>query len=247
LNGNLDQRSLVPELMDDPALDASQHRQALRGLRRINLLSGTVSRIGKSIIRLAPTSQPIQILDIGSGGGDVTIGLAKYLQSRRVKASLLGWDMSSIAVQHAMDNAKAQGCGDLVSFQVMDAIEGLSNAEPQFDFIVCSLFLHHLNEVDALRLLQGMRQQASIGVIIDDLNRTRTGYWLAKLGCHVLSRSPIVHFDGPQSVRAAFSVSEMFDLATRANILNARIVRSWLQRFTFVWSANNDRSTATTR
>jgi len=55
------------------------------------------------------------------------------------------------------------------------------------------------------------------------------------VGCRLLSRSPIVHFDGPVSVQGAFRMDEALDLAARAGLDGATIRRSWPERFLLSW------------
>lgn len=50
----------------------------------------------------------------------------------------------------------------------------------------------------------------------------------------VLSRSKVVHFDGPQSVRAAFTLPEIRSLATRAGLQDIELRTSWPCRFVLV-------------
>ena len=105
----------------------------------------------------------------------------------------------------------------------------------QFDVVMCTLFLHHLSREEAAECLKKMFRAASEMVLVDDLRRTWLGYGLAQLGCQLLSRSPIVHVDGPLSVRAAFTESEIQVLSREAGLPAPKIVRHWPQRFLLRW------------
>ena len=72
-------------------------------------------------------------------------------------------------------------------------------------------------------------------IIVDDLRRTRLGYGLAWIGCRLLTKSPMVHVDGPLSVQGAFTVEEARSLAERAGLHNAQLVKHWSQRFLMTW------------
>ena len=80
-----------------------------------------------------------------------------------------------------------------------------------------------------------MKELASQRVLINDLRRTRAGYVLAWLGCRLLTRSPIVHVDGPLSVRAAFSLDEVRQLAEECGLSGATLTTHWPQRFLLDW------------
>ncbi len=231
-------RYLVPELMDDPNLAEVAHRQALNGLRRINKFSRTSSTIAHRIKKYCEDLRltSARILDLGCGSGDVAYGVAKLLP-RDGHWHIEGWDISPTAIEYASQlhgSDSALAC--LVSRNPKIALsfhqQDVFHAEgPPFDFVYCSLFLHHFSDSDAIRVLRRMRTLARHALIVDDLNRSRFGYWMACLGVRILSRSPIVHFDGPQSVRAAFSISEILSLARAAGLSKIALERRWPERW----------------
>ncbi len=226
-------RELQPEWMDDPGLDPSLHAQALRGLARINRLSRSTQILWPAIRRLAREnpSQTLSVLDLGSGGGDVTIGL--WQQARRAGISLeaTGCDVSEVAVEHARQ--KASRAGAAVTFLHSDVF-ALDQAK-HFDVVACSLFLHHQDAKHAVELLRQMRQRARRLVLVNDLVRSRAGYALAWLATRVLTRSPVVHVDGPRSVQAAFTIDEARQLAESAGLFNAQIQACWPCRYLLSW------------
>src|SRR5437762_14296715 len=76
---SLRQRRLEPELMDQPDLAVGQHRQALRGLARINAWSGSARILWPELAALARRLHPapLRILDVASGEGELPIRLWK--------------------------------------------------------------------------------------------------------------------------------------------------------------------------
>jgi 2-polyprenyl-3-methyl-5-hydroxy-6-metoxy-1,4-benzoquinol methylase len=227
-------RDRQPELMDDPALDSERHRHALRGLRRVNLFSRSTAILWPAIQKVARANpdRPVRIVDIASGGGDVVLGLAAKAARSRVQVEIDGCDISQLAVEHATELALERGIRS-VRFLTEDAIHGKLNGP--YDVAMCSLFLHHLSEEDASALLRRMQELATHRVLVNDLIRTQLGYVLAWAGCRVLTRSPIVHTDGPLSVRAAFSADEVRHLADRSGLAGATITTHWPQRFLLDW------------
>src|SRR5438093_515405 len=94
---------------------------------------------------------------------------------------------------------------DLDEGRHRDALWGLREPLPsEYDAVVSSLFLHHLTEEQAIELLRRMGTAGQM-VLVNDLVRSRTGYLLAWMGTRLLSRSEVVHFDGPRSVEGAFT------------------------------------------
>jgi hypothetical protein len=110
------------------------------------------------------------------------------------------------------------------------------DSAPQADIVMNSLFMHHFEAESVVKLLSQSAKLARVALVADDLHRTGPGWLLAKIGCLVLSRSPVVHFDGPQSVRAAFSIQEISDLAHQAGLKQFDIHRHWPERYTLMWT-----------
>ena len=95
-----------------------------------------------------------------------------------------------------------------------------------FDVVVCTLFLHHLAVAEAQTLLANMCEAAPL-VVISDLRRCSVGYAIAHAACRLLTRSSIVHYDGPQSVANAFSLAEMRSLCRAAGLADAIVRPVW--------------------
>lgn len=224
-------RRLTDELMDAPDLAASEHHQALAGLRRINWISGTAGTMARPILALARRERltSIRLLDVACGGGEVPVAVARRLMHRGIQVHLTLLDKSPTALTRAA--ALAQGiphtthCGDALSLPSGETFEVVTN----------SLFLHHLPTESVVTALAQMRARTGRLLVVSDLRRGLSGYLLAHLACRVLSRSSIVHFDGPVSVAAAFSLSEFVQLAKAARLSEARIARSWPGRILLVW------------
>lgn len=234
----LHERVLEGELMDAPDLAANLHHSALQGLQRVNRLSGTASILANQIVKLFGSgTNNLRILDLACGGGDVTIGLARQLQRAGISASIEGWDRSDTAIEFARARLSKLSANEqsaaTVAFRQCDVSQ--LDADGQYDVVMCTLFLHHLNRTEALDLLARMYRATRQVVLIDDLRRTWIGYRLAQLGCYLLTRSNIVHVDGPLSVRAAFTEPEVQELCREAGLPKPVITRHWPQRFLACW------------
>lgn len=228
-------RDRQPEWMDEPALDAKAHRRALLGLRRINGVSGAAAQIWRPIARLAKESvgRPFRVLDLACGGGDVLVACARRLRSLGLNVELQGVDRSETAIQTAQQLAQSARMRD-VRFSQLDVLQ--DPLPRDYDVVVSTLFLHHLAEPDAVRLLQRMAEAARQAVLVDDLLRSRSAFGLAWIACRVLTRSPIVRLDGPLSVRAAFTLEELRSLLERAGLANAAFKRHWPARVLIQWN-----------
>lgn len=220
--------------MDNVALADPVHRRALVGLKRLNGLCRSDAALWPVLKELAPPSArtTLRVLDVACGGGDNICRLALRARRAGLNVELHGIDRSDTAIQVSRELAKIHNLKN-VNFFSLDIDE--SPLPDDYDVVMCSLFLHHLDESRVVGLLKRMAAAARKRVVVSDLQRTTIGYCLAWLGCHLLSRSYIVHQDGPQSVVAAFSRREISRLAEQAGLSSARIFSHWPQRFLLQW------------
>ncbi len=226
----LERRQRLPEIMDQPGLDPTAHRRALDGLARVNVVSRTAMAIWRALNRALGRPQRLRVLDVACGGGDVTIALWSLARRAGVQVQMKGIDISGPAIERAREKAECERAS--VCFEKGDALTG--RLEGGYDVVMSSLFLHHLDETDAVRLLRTMAAASRGLVIIDELNRSPTGYLLALLGTRLLSRSRVVHVDGPRSVRSAFSTTEVAELARQAALGSVQIQRRWPSRWMLI-------------
>lgn len=236
----LARRERVPELMDDPGLDPGEHRRALAGLARINRFSGSAGVLWPAIRELfRERGKPLRVLDVATGSGDVPIRLWWKATDARIPLAVDGCDISPTAVAAATRNAEQ--AGTLCEFFVHDAIRDPLPAG--YDVVTCSLFLHHLSEAGAIALLRRMADAAGSLVLVNDLARSRFNYLAVWTACHALSRSRVVRFDGPASVRSAFTPREALGLAEKAGLSGATVRRRFPCRFLLLWRKSEMRST----
>jgi SAM-dependent methyltransferase len=229
----LKQRRLRPELMDQPGLNRDRHLLALRGLERINRWSGSVRILWPPIHLLMRElgGGPLRVLDLASGAGDVAIGLWRRAVRAGFPLTIEGWDVSPTAVEYS--RARAAAVQATVRFVQADALT--TPIPREHDVIISSLFLHHLDEDQAVALLHRMGRAAKRLVLINDLIRCGSGLVLAYGGTRLLSTSEVVHMDGPRSVEGAFTMGEVLSLARRAGLSSAVVARCWPFRFLLTW------------
>src|SRR5262245_32129707 len=213
----LAKRRRQPEVMDQPGLDPTRQARALAGLARINRLSLTERAYWRPLRDLQNRlSLPrLRILDVAWGGGDVARRLARLAEDAGLDWRIGGCDLSPFAVEHARAAAVAEETP--VHFFVHDLLSGPPPGE--WDAVVCSLFLHHLDEGPSVEMLRAIARPAEASgprlVLINDLDRRVIGLILAHVVTRLVTRCDVVHTDGPRSVEAAFTPGEALELAQR--------------------------------
>jgi len=233
---NLRSRDLQPEWMDDPDLEPERYLGSLRGLWRVNAVTGSAKILWPEILAAARANSgaPLRVLDVACGGGDVPIALLRRLRARRLPVVIDGCDVNPIAVQQATDRAKSLGVS--ATFFPLNVLE---DALPDdYDIVMSSLFLHHLSGKEARDFLSNSAAAARRLVLIHDLVRCRAGLWLAQIGMRVLFCNDVCVHDGPRSVLGAFTIPEMQMLAVEAGLDACRIEARFPYRFLLQWSSD---------
>ncbi|NOX53578.1 MAG: methyltransferase domain-containing protein [Planctomycetes bacterium] len=172
------------------------------------------------------------MLDLACGGGDVTIGIARRARQSGLRVQVDGCDISPLAIQFARERLRAESLKGMHFF----TLDVLRDPLPEgYDVVMASLFLHHLDNEQAVEMLRRMAEAARRMALVHDLRRTSAGYVLAWVGCRIAARCRVNHLDGPLSVRASFREAEIERLAADAGWHGAQFVRCWPQRFLLSW------------
>ncbi|MDP1562818.1 MAG: methyltransferase domain-containing protein [Pirellulaceae bacterium] len=226
-------RRLTPERMDDPGLPKAEHQLALAGLARLNRWSRGDAGLWQSLQTEARRISPrhLRVLDIATGSGDLPIRLAQRAQSAQLPIQFSACDWSPTALEvaaQAADQAQVS-----IQFFQLDAV--LDAIPSDFDVIMVSLFLHHLLDDQIVQLLAKLGQATRSLVLVNDLVRSWWNFGAVYLASRLLSRSSVVHFDGPVSVQAAFTKAELIDLAVQAGLTNAAVRSQFPARWQLVW------------
>ncbi len=202
-------------MMDDPSLDERLHAEALLDLARLNALSKGTEILWKPLLKLAgQNGGKLRVLDIATGGGDAPLELSARAASEGLAMKFDGCDFSERAVEFATEKAKNAKC-DSEFFRLNVIEEALPS---HYDVMMCSLFTHHLDEDDVVLLLSKMGAASRLGVLVNDLVRSSFNLFLVTLSTRIFCKSKVVRFDGPASVRAAYTVDEMESMALKGGL-----------------------------
>ena len=104
------------------------------------ILRPLYGRIASDVADLAG-GQPIRVLDVGSGPGDLAVEVARRLPG----ASLVGVDLAPAMVDWARRNAAAAGLETRIRFELADGAR-LPLSDASIDLVVSSLSLHHWDQ-----------------------------------------------------------------------------------------------------
>ncbi len=195
---------------------------------RVNRFTDSAGVLWPPILKLSrELGRTLRVLDVATGSGDVPVGLLAKATRAGVPLEIAGCDISPTAIEEA-----TRRMGDIRFF----AHDALRDRLPTgFDVVTCSLFLHHLSVDDALALFANMETAAHRLILVNDLARSRFNYCAVWAACHLLTLSRVVRFDGPASVRSAFTPHEALVLAEKAGLHGATVRTRFPCRFLLTW------------
>jgi 2-polyprenyl-3-methyl-5-hydroxy-6-metoxy-1,4-benzoquinol methylase len=198
------ERVILPELLD--SLPPEQARASLSDLVRINRDWGGHSTLRRLLRESVPATQSFSLLDVGAASGD----MGACIRRRYPLAQVTSLDY--------VESHLARAAGPKV---VADAFR-LPFRTGSFDFVFCSLFLHHFENEQIVALLGQFGGIARRAVLVIDLERHPIPYYFIAWSRPLLDWDPVTVHDGAISVEAAFRPNELADLARRAGLKNVR-------------------------
>jgi ubiquinone/menaquinone biosynthesis C-methylase UbiE len=171
-------------------------------------------------------SGPIHILDLGCGGGDMM-----KLLKRQIKtvATCKGVDANPHIVKYAVEhNGDSQ-----ISFAVGNVLTDSFKKET-CDVAVATLFLHHFTNDQLVDILTALKEQAKVGVVINDLHRHPLAYYSIKILTRLLSKSSMVKYDAPLSVLRGLTRNEWRFILEKAGTKQYSLKWKWAFRWQII-------------
>jgi SAM-dependent methyltransferase len=194
-------RVIRPEILD--TLPPEKARASLNDLVRINRHWGGHATLRRLLAHVAKPSEAFSLLDVGAASGDMGTCITRWYPGARV--------VSLDRVPSHLAGSGARVAGD--AFR-------LPFAPASFDFVFCSLFLHHFTDDEIVTILQGFATLARRAVLAIDLYRHPVAYYFLPWTRWLFGWDPVSLNDGPISVEAAFRPQELEMLAIRAGLRN---------------------------
>ena len=199
----------LPELMDGDC-SYEDFRDCLSSLGTVNrwLLGyrptlAWLERLSRGL------RDPVHIVDVGCGGGDLLRQIAGWARRRGIAVQLTGIDLNPYAARAAAESTpKELGItwvtGDAMTYR----------PEKPIDIVVSSLLAHHLENEEIVAFLGWMEATAKVGWFINDLERSE---WSSRMFGWVRWHWLVRH-DGPVSFRRAFRKEDWVRLLAAAAV-----------------------------
>jgi len=159
--------------------------------------------------------EPVTVLDVAAGAADIPRDLSR----RHPHWTCIAFDLSEWMLALAGGLPKVRG--DVRWFPFRDR---------SVDYVITTHYFHHLTDEQIVAVLEEFDRVARRGIVVNDLLRNRRALFWIKL--FTLGANRYVKYDGPQSVKKAFTVAEMEALARRAGLDWLRVRRHFAHRIT---------------
>jgi hypothetical protein len=222
-------RSSEPEIMDDMQLEGKELTDALDKIAWINKILGgnrvTINGIEKLLQN--KNLKEIHIVDLGCGNGDMLRTIKTWATKRSINVRLTGIDGNQATINHAVklsDNTIRYNCADFLQVVPVEPI----------DIVICTLTLHHFEDELLLEVLRKYYEKASIGLVINDLHRSREAYYLFTALAIVFRLNHMSRSDGLVSILRGFKKSDFERYAKQLNFTKFSIRWKWAYRYQWI-------------
>ena len=213
-------RSRELERLDTGDYSPKEYARWQSEMRVIHRVFGELRALKKTLVAeiFANNADHVSILDVGAGSGELLRLLRKELAAKKI--FLAGAELNSDAAA----SIKKLGSDSLQA----DAMR-LPFDDDSFDYVYCSLFLHHLDDEPAIKMLREMSRVARKKIFVVDLNRSPLAYYFYKIvGSLFLQRFTVE--DGALSILRSRPPAELLDLAEQADLKDASVTHSKANR-----------------
>ncbi len=233
------ERSTQAEQMDDPFLSEASIQAVLSDINRANALLGG-NRITIKALKRFIDSNPrkeYRILDAGCGDGTLLREVGLYCQKKGIAVRLVGIDLNEKSVQLAR---RKHADMKNITFEQSD----LFHLDPNIhgcDVLLCTLTLHHFRDEDIVELLEKFTSVARLGIIVNDLDRSKIAYLLFKLFSTLTMKTDIAKKDGLISIKSGFTKNELVTYSKALEAMHHRIRWRWAFRYEWMfWHPNQE-------
>jgi ubiquinone/menaquinone biosynthesis C-methylase UbiE len=232
----MDRLAGAAELLDGPLDDPDVLTGNLRDLRRANAVFGGVVLSKRALEalagRAADRGAEISLLDVGTGAADIPLALLDHWGVRDRRLEITAVDSRPEVIDAARRIEPRIDRTPRLTLAVADG-RSLPYPDDSFDVAHTSLVLHHLEPVDVVAFIRELDRVSRLGIIVNDLARSRLtliGAWL--LG-HVATLNSYSRNDAPLSARRAYTLDEAHALIAAAGL---RSVAEFVGPFRHRWA-----------
>ncbi|GAA5522302.1 methyltransferase domain-containing protein [Aliifodinibius salicampi] len=196
------------ELMDNPNCDQITLYNTYKQFRKINTLIAQWKRVYRKELRPYLQTKPQgHILDIGFGGGDIPLKLAKWAGEDQLNIHITAIDTD----ERALNYVHQLQVPDNITFIQCSPSDLIKNGN-QYDFVISNHLLHHIPSEKLHNILSKARQLSRYGVLFNDIRRSDIGYMLFNMFARPFFQNSYIVQDGLTSIKRSYTYEELRDV-----------------------------------
>jgi ubiquinone/menaquinone biosynthesis C-methylase UbiE len=201
-------RSHIAEDLDNLELEGKQLEKTLSGLSKINGWFGNTSQTLKAVQVQFQKHEIKTIVDLGCGGGDNLIAIAKWCQSQNKKVKLIGIDGNQNSLEYARSRSDFE-----IDFIEADILS--QNFElPECDLLISSHFVYHFQDVELIEFLKGAKTSVRKAILFSELERSQIAFYLFWVFGFFFDK--MVRSDGLKAIQRSFTKGELSNLLRKS-------------------------------
>lgn len=233
-----EQRSSQEEIMDDFGFQGQEMRNLLKDLERVNTWLGgnkiTLNGL-TTLLKDLPKEQVYTVVDLGCGDGELLRKCHDRAKEEGYQLKLIGID----ANEHILETARERSADyQNITYQKLDVTSSKA-LWPEMDIVLSTLFLHHFSSEEISALLEKLLTETKVGVVINDLERSRIAFWLFQLFSRSFLRTKTAKFDGLVSIARGFKRKELINLSEQQQGISSTIRWKWAFRYQWILKKNS--------
>ena len=215
------QRSHRLEYIDTGNYTADEYEDCISELRFVNRWMGDAHSLKATALRDVETKHlsSFSILDLGAGSGELLRVAATWARQTNRQFRGVGLELNERMAESILEESEHF---DEISSVRGDALR-LPFAKAEFDYVICSLFTHHLLDEQVVQVLREMSRVAKRRIFVIDLHRHPVPYFLYTTLGKLVLHNRLVRHDGALSILRGFKSDELFELAQRAELPDIRV------------------------
>jgi len=217
------QRSHRLEHIDTGNYTADEYEDCIGELRLVNRWMGDAHSLKATLLREIEAQRlaSFSLLDIGAGSGELLRVAATWARQTNRRLRAVGLELNERMAESILEESKRF---DEITSVRGDALN-LPFVEAEFDYVICSLFTHHLLDEQVVHVLREMSRVAKRRIFVIDLHRHPVAYFLYTVPGKIVLHNRLVRHDGALSILRGFKSNELLELAQRAALRDIRVER----------------------
>ncbi|HKR11677.1 MAG TPA: methyltransferase domain-containing protein [Pyrinomonadaceae bacterium] len=221
-------RSYELEYIDTGDYTAAEYEGCIGELQLVNRWMGDAHTLKNTLFKNIADARlkSFSLLDVGAGSGELLRVTAAWARETGHEMRGVGLELNERSASAILDESH--------EFPEISSVRGdalkLPFADVEFDYVICSLFTHHFGEEQVVQILREMNRVARRRIIVIDLHRHPIAYFLYTTLAKLILKNRLIRHDGALSILRSFKAEELFELAKRAGLRNARVERHFPYR-----------------